>query len=350
MDIATLSGSIPSLVNPPADPSVIFQNTFNSVMVVIHPPPEPTLDIYHRVSEGRNEMWHGRDVFLIFSNHRYAFYRSCGETPETILQMLGTVGPRIHESRTGRPHRLSPINRLLLVLLWLRSYPCYNLLSLLFDVSSHTVSMHIRALIPILWEIYSPNIAWPSRQQWLQLHGNWSNIPTALAAIDGTSHAIYRPQVEPQEEYYSGHRHVHCIHTQIVVDNENHIRLVKSGFLGHQNDAQQFNLLPSIGTNLELDFPPNYVILADKIYADRAPIVTPYRRHQLRRKTPREKRKCKKFNRRMSTCRVYVEHAIRRLKTFRVVGTLWRHRRNELNQIVELCAGLVERQHDLFSY
>lgn len=50
----------------------------------------------------------------------------------------------------------------------------------------------------------------------------------------------------------------------------------------------------------------------------------------------------------MSECRVYVEQGIRHLKTFMVVGTLWRHQRHELNQIAELCAGLVSRQLSYF--
>ena len=33
-----------------------------------------------------------------------------------------------------------------------------------------------------------------------------------VKAIDGTSHEIYRAQVEPQETYYSGHRNYHAIH------------------------------------------------------------------------------------------------------------------------------------------
>ena len=179
---------------------------------------------------------------------------------------------------------------------------------------------------------------------------SWRMAAAAVCfgAIDGTSHAIYRPMNEPQEQFYSGHRHTHCLHTQILIDNKKHIRFVRSGFLGHQNDAQQYALLPSIGPGQELDFPRDCVILADKIYPNRQPIITPYKRHQLRQKPRRERRKCKKLNTRMSACRVYVEHVIRKLKSFKVIGSVWRHPREKLNKIVELCAGLVERQINLF--
>ena len=73
-----------------------------------------------------------------------------------------------------------------------------------------------------------------------------------IKAIDRTSHVIYRPQVEPQETYYSGHRNYHAVHTQIIVEI---IRYVESGFLGHQNDGQQFMLMQLIGR--DLPFPDN---------------------------------------------------------------------------------------------
>ena len=49
----------------------------------------------------------------------------------------------------------------------------------------------------------------------------------AVKANDGTSHEIYRPQVEPQETYYSGHRNYHAIHTQIIVDTQRIIRYIR---------------------------------------------------------------------------------------------------------------------------
>jgi hypothetical protein len=39
--------------------------------------------------------------------------------------------------------------------------------------------------------------------------GSWTKFESAVGAIDGTSTEIYRPQIEPQELYFSGHRHFH---------------------------------------------------------------------------------------------------------------------------------------------
>ena len=48
---------------------------------------------------------------------------------------------------------------------------------------------------------------------------------------------IYHPQIEPQELYFTGHRHFHAIHTQLVIDNAGYIFYVEARVLGHQNNA-----------------------------------------------------------------------------------------------------------------
>lgn len=348
MDFEIFTALMPILTIPPPDPSSFFDHLFTLLLLLVRPPPDPLLDIRHRLF-GKKTVWKGRDVFALFSTHRYEFYRATGETPETMIAMINIIGHRIHGNRNrGRPYKLSPRNRIMLAMLWLKTYPCYFMLSLLFDVSSYTVSSTISRIIPLLWEAYSPEIEWPTLNEWLSIRNTWPQLPNALGAIDGTSHPIYRPQNEPQEQFYSRHRHMHCIHTQVLVDNQNHIRLIRSGFLGHQNDAQQFNSLPQIGHGLPLNFPPDCYLLGDKIYANRYPVVTPFKRHQLRNKTRRERRKCQKVNRRIGECRIYVEYAICKLKGYRVLGTMWRHPRCKINQTVELCAGLVERRYHLF--
>lgn len=116
------------------------------------------------------------------------------------------------------------------------------------------------------------------------MRGIWEELPDAVAVIDGTVHHIYRPQTEPQALYYGGHRHYHCIHTIVITDNCNKLRFVRSGFLGHQNDAQILNFIPAIGQNQELAFPNECVILGDKIFPNRDPFVTPYTRAEINRR------------------------------------------------------------------
>ena len=90
-----------------------------------------------------------------------------------------------------------------------------------------------------------------------------------------------RPQSEPQHECFSGHGRFHCLSTQIIIDNINNIRFLRSGFLCHSNDTQQYQLLPTIGDGQELHLPANLYLLADSIYPNRTPLMTQFRQNEI---------------------------------------------------------------------
>ena len=110
--------------------------------------------------------------------------------------------------------------------------------------------------------------------------GNWDKIPHALGAIDRTGHKIERPTVIAQRPLYSGHRHFHCFHTVVTVDNIGNLCYIHSGFTGHMNDALYFSNLPQIGPNKNLGFPDDCHLLVDRGYHCRYPLMTLYRRLQ----------------------------------------------------------------------
>lgn len=130
------------------------------------------------------------------------------------------------------------------------------------------------------------------------------------------------PLPELQRQYYSGHRHYHCVHTQVVIDNNKKIVHVESGFRGHNNDANTFDMMTPIGDGRTLDFPQNCVLLGDCIYPSRHPVVTPFTSAQLRRLPRYERNIRRKINKNIRKYRVYVEHVIRPrlLKVFKLLG------------------------------
>ena len=81
--------------------------------------------------------------------------------------------------------------------------------------------------------------------------------------------------------------------SQVVIDNTGEIRHIECGFLGHQNDAQQFRLMRPIGQ--DLPFPQNCVLLGNNIYPNGHPVITPFTQAQLHRKPDRRQRECRKF-------------------------------------------------------
>jgi hypothetical protein len=141
----------------------------------------------------------------------------------------------------------------------------------MFDISVPRIS-HI---IHITWIRILEHVRWPTLREWRQLRDNWHNLHDAVGCIDGT-HEIQIPSTEPHNLYYSGHHRYHCIHTQVIIDNQLNIRHVESGFLGHNNDAQTFRMMTNIGDGEILDLPRNCVLLGDCIYPSRHSLVTPY--------------------------------------------------------------------------
>ena len=149
---------------------------------------------------------------------------------------------------------------------------------------------------------------------------NWEEFPNVVGAIDTTPLENYRPLIEPQ-------RHYHCMNTQLVMDNEGHIRFVQAGFLGSTHDAVSFRLMEPIGPGRNLDLPPNAKLLADKAYTDGGSLLTLVRANQMPLLNHRDRRRARRFNTILSKRRVKIEHVFKEMKTYKAIGEIWRHPR-----------------------
>ena len=192
----------------------------------------------------------------------------------------------------------------------------------------------ITSLLPVFYEKLDPFLVWPTEEDWRSMLGIWTNLSMAVGAIDGTSYRIYRPEVEPQELYYLGHRHFHCIHTQVVSVAYGTIRYIDL------NDAQQFGLMRQFGNYLI--FPEELCLLAEIIDPNRSPVLTSYTSAQLARRPLVKRRTYRKFNNLIRKYKIRVEHAIADHKTYKYAGSLWRHPMDMLSSTV--CAYLVCRR------
>lgn len=335
-------------IPPPPGDDVFLEILVQTIAALAQMPPGSPLTVRHRLFGEINNVWEGKNVYGQFANHPYEFFQITGETPETMTEILNDLQPAFQRIRHNFIQTLSPINRVMLFMIWLRSYPCYMFLSLLFDISPASVGKVLDAMLPLFHETYLGTIEWPSEQEWTALRGNWPKLPDAVGAIDGTSHHIYRPNVEPQALYYSGHRRTHCIHTVIIIDNEKNLRYVRSGFLGHQNDAAIFNTFPQIGHQLALQFPQDCLLLGDKIFPNGYPLMTPYTVPQINRRPAHQQQRYRRLNTIISEYRVYVEHVIREIKMYKCIGSLWRHPRYKIRKTVDVCAAMAHRRKGVF--
>lgn len=80
-------------------------------------------------------------------------------------------------------HRISPRNIVMYFMLWLRSYPSYHLLSLLFAIRVTTVHDEINWFIPVMWEKFHAFVQWPTLAEWTEKIGNWNKRSAAVGAV-----------------------------------------------------------------------------------------------------------------------------------------------------------------------
>ena len=92
------------------------------------------------------------------------------------------------------------------------------------------VGKEINNMLPLFCDNAKGYLVWPTVAEWFAMGRTWPKLPSTVGAIDGASHRFYPPKLEPQELYYSGHRH--CIHTQVVVDVHGTIHFGENGYPG----------------------------------------------------------------------------------------------------------------------
>ena len=151
----------PALTRCPQHATEYLRRLLQILFVMIRPHPDPLLIIRHRISNGQIENWDGCDVFSNFSSHRYSFYLATGETPDSLLRLTRTTR-HLFLNETGRNYSILPVNRVMLYMMWLRSYPSYHNLALIFNVSVATVHNEINRCIPIIKRALEHFVQWPT--------------------------------------------------------------------------------------------------------------------------------------------------------------------------------------------
>lgn len=147
-------------------------------------------------------------------------------------------------------------------------------------------------------------------EEWDSLRDNWPELKCSVGCIDRTSHRINR-SIEYHGLCYSGHRHMHCRHTQVIIDNCKIYQVWFSwSYQWRNNISSVWPYWTSRGTYIstELFSFRGYDIsitasISDTIY-----------KCTVRRQDNDTRRKSVEVNDKIRKKRVYVEHSIRRIK------------------------------------
>ena len=272
-----------------------------------------------------------------------AFRRLTGITPLVFDKLLADLAPRYEQADAkrkdrpgrrrkpgaGRKHALDLADRLLMLLIYYRTYTTHAFLGFLFGVDDSAVCRNINPLQPLLAGIFRM----PERRVKLD--------PEEMRELffDATERPSRRPE-RGQRAYYSGKKKRHTIKNQVVTARRTkppgpgqkpqrlRIAAVSESFPGSVHDKKVYDKTRVIT-------PPDARRTGDTAYIG-TPLETPTRKPRGGELTASQKER----NRKVSRRRIVAEHAIGKMKVWRIASERYRNRTRRHTLIMKNVAGL----------
>jgi hypothetical protein len=288
--------------------------------------------------------------------HPSVFRHLSGLTVPAFDALAAEVVPAVeaaHRTTLDRPNRkraigaggefgLTTADQVLLTVVWLRQYPTQEVLGFLFGVSDSTALRAVRRCLPALERAGRDTMRMPDpgRGRRKKLPALLKDTPGLAVVVDTFEQRTHRPR-RRQRAYYSGKKKAHTLKTQVGVDED-------SGRVVDVSDTvpgpwADIRLLKK--SRLLKRLPDGVGGIGDLAYVGIAGLhpaglgAAPRRKPRGKERPPEDRR----YNRAFSRRRIVVEHAIGRLRRFRSVAHVNRHRRRDHAARVRAVAGLVNR-------
>jgi hypothetical protein len=259
-----------------------------------------------------------------------------------------------HKKKLARPDRkraigggddfdLSTADQVLLTIVWLRQYPTNEVLGFLFGVSDSTASRARTRCLPVLERAGKDTMRMPdpgaARRK--RLPALLNDTPGLAVVIDSFEQRTQRPK-RRQRAYYSGKKKAHTLKSQVTVDEHSgRIVDVSDSVPGRWADIKLLKR-----SRLMKRLPDGVGGIGDLGYTGirdlHASGACPRRKPRGKPRPPEDVR----YNRAFSRRRIVVEHGIGRLRRFRAVAHVNRHRRPGHAVRVRAIAGLGNRMLD----
>jgi hypothetical protein len=288
--------------------------------------------------------------------HPSVFRHLTGLTVPAFDALAADVVPAVeaaHRQSLDRPDReraigaggafgLTTTDQVLLTVVWLRQYPTQEVLGFLFGVSDSTALRAVRRCLPALEQAGRDTMRMPDpgpgRRR--RLPALLADTPGLAVVIDTFEQRTHRPK-RRQRAYYSGKKKAHTLKSQVGVDEETgRVVDVSDSVPGPWADI---TLLKK--SRLLKRLPDGVGGIGDLAYVGIAALhpaglgAAPRRKPRGKDRPPEDRR----YNRAFSRRRIVVEHAIGRLRRFRSLSHVNRHRRKGHAARVRAVAGLVNR-------
>ena len=248
----------------------------------------------------------------------------------------------------GRDYSLKTIEeKLAVVLFYYRHYITQEALGVMIDVDQATISRLLKAMLPLIEQAADPELKTYLANAKKEINAKKikskeeiiSHFPDLKdVSIDATEQQCFRSQDnDTQKQYYSGKKKHHCVKTQISASSTGRILDVSATYPGSVHDKTIIDREKTI-EKIHTQVPQRY----DGAYQG---VKKQYPKHYLI--TPYKKPKgeslsglAKEQNRINSKRRIVVEHAIGRIKRFKICSERFRQPIKTHNQICRNIAAI----------
>ena len=275
--------------------------------------------------------------------------------PETERKRL-SKRPRKRAIGVGRRFALDLRNRVLLLLFYYRTYATQDVAAGVFGVGQATASRSIEEVAPLVRQCVPIPARIHDRAKRASTLEELEEILSGLRClVDASEQQVQRPKRKDMEKsHYSGKAGRHTAKVQyavnangLIVHNSKHspgrvhdvrvYRMKHPTFpagLPSQNETGGGGRRARVRAYVDKGYPG-----AQEMYED-VEVLAPIRRKPGKKLSDVEKA----FNRLHSKIRVYVEHAIRRVKIWRIMGDRYRNQLKKYGRINDVVCGLVNQR------
>jgi hypothetical protein len=254
--------------------------------------------------------------------------------------------PRLRAPGAGRPHDLADRDRLLMALVWLKVYPTYEVLGLLFGLHKGNARRNVLDVLATLATVADFPFDRPpgDRKRLGSVAAVMEAFPQVRVVIDSREQRCERPKgYDRQKPFYSGKKRCHTFKTQLAVTPEGRVASVSDSVPGTTHDAA---LLRRTGLLDRLDPGAGEGGMMDRGYDGIKKdhpghdLILP---HQARRAHPLTEEQ-KAANKVIARHRIVVEHAMAQLSRFGALRQVFRSPLGVHSQAVRVAAVLVDRR------
>jgi hypothetical protein len=265
--------------------------------------------------------------------------------------------PRKRAAGAGAKFSQDGRTRLLMALVWLRTYPTYEVLAFLFSLNKGNAQ---RGVVDVLATLEAHTVfvcerPAQERQKLRSVQALMDAFPDVRLVIDAKEQRIQRPSGSDehgnshQKPFYSGKKKAHTLKTQVAVAPDGSFQSVGKSVPGSIHDLtllRQSDLLHRL--------PKTEGVMMDKGYdgiqrldpknPDKNGPPHPYHLPFKARRGHPLTQEQKAFNAHLSSYRIVVEHSLAQANQFQVLAQVFRHDLDRHSGLTRIVAGLVNRR------